>query len=179
MSQLEITLKKNKEVSQTFNLNDLFGRKVEQSEADAFFELVKERIIERSQFGLDVNDNPFADYSPEYAEFKGVSVGDVDMTLSSDMLENIEYEFKNGILKVKVNEDDAGKAYGHMTGFKGHPTIKNGPQREFFGVQDDEAALFAEMVGSDSGITAGELAPDQFTLEEIISGLRIGTDGEG
>ena len=172
---MKITLKKNKEVSQTINLNDLIEGEATEQQAAEFFDLVKERIIERSQSGVDINESPFDDYSEKYAESKGVSVGDVDMTLSSDMLENINYEFKNGVIKIFVDENEAPRAYAHMTGFKGHPTIKNGPVRKFFGVNDDDAVNFAESVKEANGLTAGELAPDNFTLDEIIKGLRLGT----
>jgi phage gpG-like protein len=134
------------EVSQSFNLDEIYGREPTSQEAQNFIELAKERIIERSQSGVDLNNEKFKRYSEDYADFKGVSRSDVDMTLFGDMLLSVNGDATRNGVRISISGDEASKAFGHMTGFRGHPTIKNGPKREFFGLTNDEAELIAEAV---------------------------------
>ena len=56
----------------------------------ALFEAIKLWIQDRSFRGLDRNNRNFKKYSEEYAEKKGVGIGDVDLTLTGEMLDSIE-----------------------------------------------------------------------------------------
>lgn len=135
------------EVSQTFDLSEVYGREPTTQEISNFIDLAKERIIERSQSGVDVNGNEFKRYTEDYADQKGVPRGDVDMTLFGDMLLSIDGEPTGNGVKIMIDGDEAPKAYGHMTGFKGHPTIPNGKYtRKFFGLTRDEAEAIANAV---------------------------------
>jgi hypothetical protein len=49
---------------------------------------LRQRIIKRTEDGLDYLGRPFALYSKEYADRKGVSMDAVDLKLSVSMLEN-------------------------------------------------------------------------------------------
>lgn len=172
---MKISLSKD-EVKQEINLASLFGRNPTQSEAEAFFEAAKELIIERTQSNKDINQKQFKDYSDKYAELKGVSVDEVDMTLFGDMLEAIDYDFSRGKLTLKIDDDNAIKAYAHMTGYEGHPTITNGPKRKFFGLKKDEAQAIAQgVIGTDElerEFNAADIA-DRENLADIIRGLRL------
>ena len=46
-------------------------------------------IIDRTQDGLSVRNKKFRRYTKEYAETKGVSPTDVDLTLTGDMLDDM------------------------------------------------------------------------------------------
>lgn len=71
--------------------------------------------------------------SPAYEKIKE-DISGVDfsnMELYGDMLDAMEVKIVGGKIKVGwFTGQEAAKAYGHQTGFEGHPTIKNGPVRQ-------------------------------------------------
>jgi hypothetical protein len=155
------------EIYQEINLGDLLGRTPTRDEAQAFAQEAIERIIERSQSGTDVNGKQFKEYTKEYAEEKGVSRGDVDMTLFGDMLLSIDSRISGDRVRIEIPSSESAKAYGHITGFKGHPTIPQGKyKRDFFGLSRNEAEQIAESVKDQS------FTPDELNISDILS--RIG-----
>jgi hypothetical protein len=59
--------------------------------------------------------------------------------LSGDMLGSIDFDDSDNEIKIAIAGDQSLKAYGHMTGFEGHPTIpQNKYKREFFGITERE-----------------------------------------
>lgn len=121
------------EVSQTIDLDDYFEGDISESNKKLFAEKLIEEMNIRATSGEDYRGTNFVEYTEKYADKKGVGRGDVDMVLNADMLPSIDYEINSNEIKIDVGDGEAAKAYGHMSGFKGHPTIKNGPQRLFFG----------------------------------------------
>jgi hypothetical protein len=121
------------EVSQTFNLKELLGYKPSRIQLDLFAELVIDKMVDRTLSGKDIDNKKFTKYSKEYADFKGVSQGSVDMTFDGDMLNSIDYEpVRASQVKVKVGEGvDTLKAYNHNIG----DTL---PTRTFFGFKDEK-----------------------------------------
>ncbi len=62
-------------------------------------QLLRQRIIQRTEAGVDANGNPFAGYNPDYALTKGrellgaeASYSPVDLTVSGEMLRAIAIE---------------------------------------------------------------------------------------
>jgi hypothetical protein len=163
------------EVKQEINLATLLGYNPSKAEADAFFEIAKEVIIERTQSNKDINQKQFKDYSEGYANFKGVSVDEVDMTLFGDMLEAIDYDYSKGKFTLKIDDDNAVKAFAHMTGYEGHPTIENGPKRKFFGLTKSEATLIAEAIArsDDQGERTAADIVEQEDIRDIVRNLRL------
>jgi hypothetical protein len=146
MAVSRINLSQEK-VSQKVNLEELLGRVPTPTERNAFIEAAKELIIERTQSNSDINGRSFKDYTENYARIKGVSQGSVDLTLFGDMLLSIKGASTADKIDLFIDGDEAKKAYGHMTGFKGHPTIPQGRyKRRFFGLKEDEAANIAEAI---------------------------------
>lgn len=96
-----------------------------------------DHIIERTQDGKDANGRKFKKYTKEYAKEKGVGVNDVDLTLSSEMLESIKLisersgkliiGFENGSL-------ENAKADGNIRGTYGKPTEDPSKARPFLGI---------------------------------------------
>lgn len=71
--------------------------------------------------------------SKDYAELKKEISGSnfANMELYGDMLDSLEYRIEGGKIKIGwFSGEEAAKAYGHQTGYEGHPTIKNGPVRQ-------------------------------------------------
>lgn len=85
-----------------------------------------------------------ASLSKKYKRLKDELGGQLfaNLELEGDMLSSLTYEDGGGnSIKVGIFDgDQAAKAYGHNTGFKGHPTIKGGPKRQFIPAPDEEFA---------------------------------------
>lgn len=172
--------KSQEEISQDIDLADLLGRSPSSLERQRFLQEATERIIERTQSGKDRNGKDFRQYTKEYAEEKGVSRGDVDLTLFGDMLLSIDGESDGSRVRLKIEGEEAAKAYGHITGFQGHPTIPNGKyKRDFFGLTREEAETIAESIRDESADTAREqlsITAPSVNITEILRniGLEIG-----
>ena len=170
MAVSKITVKKSK-VAQTVDLADLLGRAPTPSEAEVFAERAKELIVTRTQSNQDIDGDAFKNYTNRYANIKGVGVGEVDLTLFGDMLDSIRGDRKGSKVEIKIEGEQALKAYAHMTGYKGHPTIPQGKYvRKFFGLSEDEAETIAEDVKEFD--TPADLR-DEPTLDEILSRLGV------
>lgn len=134
------------EVSQTIDFNQLAGVDLSQDETlvREMGQAVIDYIKERSASGRGIGGVKLASpYSKDYADsedFKaaGKNKNKVNMRLSGDMLESIDIVSEDGAkIKIAVAGDQTGKAFGHMSGFEGHPTI-SGPKRPFFGLTQSE-----------------------------------------
>lgn len=121
-----------KEVSQKFNLKKLLGYEPSDYQKELFFELVAERIVERTTSGKDIDGDKFTKYSEKYAAKKGVSVNSVDLILNGDMLQSISPETQKNIVKIKIADGvETLKAYNHNVG----DTL---PERTFFGIKNED-----------------------------------------
>lgn len=156
------------EVSQRFNLKDLLGREPTDREKDLFVENAIQYIQDRTQSGQDINGSSFTSYTKEYAEKKGVSRSDVDLTLMGNMLDSIRKENqRKNLVKVLIDEgDEVLKAYNHNVG----DTL---PRRTFFGLNEDEAKEIAQNIKQEQRRTIGDL------LDEVggLQGELLGDEG--
>lgn len=120
------------EIFQEFDLEELLGYRPTAKQKELFADLVIDKMVDRTIQGKDINNRKFRRYSKDYAEKKGVSTSSVDLTLTGDMLNSIS-DKTSGKVKVEIAQDETPKAYGHISGMEGHPIIKNGKVRDFFG----------------------------------------------
>jgi hypothetical protein len=138
-----------KRVSQKLDLNALTGRDIASDSVlvRKIAQGIIDYMVDRAKSGRGLGRKDLkSPYSKSYSEsltFKaaGKARNDVNMTLSGDMLRSIDILEEDGASVVIGIEDevDAPKAYGHQTGFEGHPTIPSGKyKRPFFGVTADE-----------------------------------------
>lgn len=135
------------ELKQTIDLADLLGREPSRMEVIEFADAFKNEVIDRTQSGKNLNNRNFKQYSKDYAEFKGVSRNDVDLTLFGDMLESLKTEVNGSRVTLKIDDSaQAAKAFGHVSGYEGHPTIKDGPKRDFFGLNRKDAERLANQI---------------------------------
>lgn len=103
-------------------------------------------IIDRTKSGKDKNNKPFPGYSKEYVkslEFKiaGKSKGNVNLTLSGEMLESMKVlNHRSGEIIIGFDKDDEnnGKAEGNIKGTYGSTTPKPGKKRDFLGIDKDD-----------------------------------------
>lgn len=129
------------EVSQTIDLNELFGANFTGNSglAQAIGQAMVDKILERTSSGVGVDGKKLkSPYSKEYAdslEFKafGKSKGKVNMELTGQMLGTMDIlEQSRGNIKIGWNDDvENAKAYNHNEGI----TV---PKRRFFGLNDSE-----------------------------------------
>lgn len=126
------------EISQSFNLKKLLGYSPSEKQKKLFYELAVDQMVQRTAGGDDVNGKKFKNYEPEYAKQKGVSVDAVDLILSGEMLNGFEQGSSKDTVKISMQSDQLGKAYGHISGMKGHPTIEKGKVRDFFGFKNED-----------------------------------------
>lgn len=133
------------EVSQSFNLKEILGEAAGVSGvADAFAQAAIDKIVSRTESGRDINGKLFAPYSKSYKESLAFNVfgksSRVNLKLTGDMLASIDIvKSTKSELKIGTNDPDQSvKAYAHITGFAGHPTIKNAKPRDFFGLTESE-----------------------------------------
>ena len=133
------------EVSQVIDLEDITG--VDLSDKPRLRREIGQEIIdyivERTQGGKDNIGKAFKEYSESYKnskEFKAAGKSNqVNLTLSGDMLGKIDIVEEFGsTIKIAVAEEETPRAYGLISGFEGHPTIKRAPKRQFFGVSVDQ-----------------------------------------
>jgi hypothetical protein len=143
------------EVSQTIDLKKVTG--VDVSRDPELLREIEQAIIDfqvervQSEFkGYDgkVLAKPYSKTYSESLDFKaaGKSKNAINMTLSGDMMGSIDVLEESGS-KIKIGIGDAGeavKAFAHITGFEGHPTIKDAKKRPFFGVSENELSKILE-----------------------------------
>lgn len=143
------------EVSQTINLRDLLGGLAsDQTVTESFKAALVDHIRERTRSGRDVDGKLFPKakksdgYSKSYQNSLAFKVygktNEIDMTLTGDMLDTMKVEEKG--FDIKITFDgllNNTKAFAHITGFEGHPTIKDTKPRKFFGITDKELEKIA------------------------------------
>lgn len=135
------TIRKNK-VALKVNLRELLGEAVPDNPElrQAVGQAILDKIIKRTEAGLDVKGKPFAAYSPDYVKstaFKAFdkSKSERNMTLTGDMLGlmDIVAESRNTLTIGWNDSDQDPKAFNHITG----DTVK---KRDFFGLTKEDLA---------------------------------------
>jgi hypothetical protein len=160
-------------VELTIDLADLFGVEVPRGLGESIGTDIVDRIVNSVEGGKSPKGHKLKSYDKDYVDsdaFKaaGKSKNKVNMTLYGDMLgqmEVIRYEDSKVTLGWDSPTQNA-KAYAHMTGFRGHPTIKNGTKREFFAVTD-------KMLDQIKEEYAGEIETSNPSAVEALSAVSI------
>jgi phage gpG-like protein len=169
---------------------DLSGR---DDLAQLFGQKIIDRIIERTRDenkGFD--GRGFKKYSDSYVESEaftayGKSQGEVDLTLTGNMLDSIDVKDfdENKVVIGFIDTLESNKAFGHMTGMRGHDYLAGKvPERKFFGVNDKELKQIAkeikrEMISDRTFDDVESLLDNNFTSklgQEILSPLKAFDD---
>lgn len=98
---------------------------------------VIEFIRERTASGKDKNNRTFPQYTKKYAKKKGVSRKDVDLILTSEMLEELRgLTHRSGSITVgyEAGSDVNGKAEGNIKGTYGQKKPIPGKKRDYLGI---------------------------------------------
>lgn len=119
-------------------------------------------IRKRTLKGKDVDGNPWAGKAGEYSksyvksvDFKaaGKSKGDINLTLSGDMLASIELlETKNNKVRIGFEEgsQENAKADGNIRGTYGKPRANKAKARPFLGLSDEDLAKILKKYPKDT-----------------------------
>jgi hypothetical protein len=131
-------------IAQEFNLEEILGVDLSGDETLAaeigqdIVQFIQDRAESGKGIGGKVLRSPYSKPYSKTTEFElaGKSISDVNMRLTGDMLGSIEVlDFDGSVLTVGIENDQAPKAHGHMTGKNGEsPNMK----REFFGLTQSE-----------------------------------------
>lgn len=164
-----------KKVKFKVNLSDMFGERVPDNQdfKEGVAQAILDRIQERTESGMDKEGRSFTPYSDAYAKRKGVSAGDVDMTLFGDMLSDMDIVNMSSqtVTLGFPDETENAKAFNHTTG----DTV---PKRDFFGLPQKDLREIARRFSSElkelkSRERRGEPEDDE-TIESVIRGILSG-----
>lgn len=187
MAEPGIKLRKTR-IEQKLNLAEIIGKDISADRVlvRKIAQGIIDYMVDRAKDGKGIGRRDLkSPYSKAYAEslaFKaaGKSRNNVNMTLSGDMLRSIDILEEDGA-SVTIGIDDpidAPKAYGHQTGFEGHPTIPQGKyRRRFFGVTSDEIKKeiipkFKDDIDRSVGTRAVTSLETQEAAIEFVQGIR-------
>lgn len=169
------------QVSLTIKLKDVFGKPVRSSALrEQFAEFIITEIVNRTKSGYGVYDERlrrFPKYSVKYAALKDVGRTQVDLELSSDMLNAITLlEDSPDQITIGIAGKEAPKAHGHQTGQYGIGPL---PMRRFMDVTQQELSRARrQFEGEIKDMTASDaLKSDdqefQFTENDIREAIRL------
>jgi len=101
------------------------------------------RILERTSQGVDVNENPFWPYSPEYAFFRdmaGLPTSRVDLFFTGSMLSSMTFETSSDQVRLffAPTEDKFGGSNPEKAYFLNE-------DREFFAISDDDVDTIVDI----------------------------------
>lgn len=162
------------------NLDELFGANLSYGPAtrQAIGQAVIDQIVKRTQEDRkDKNGKPLKGYSKTYAQtleakIAGKSPGEpADLTLHGDMLGSLTIIDETS-KTITIGFDDSkenAKAYGHISGMEGHPTIKKGKVRDFLGLMPSEKKQIARAFADDvEAVSDVKRSKTRQTFEEKI-----------
>lgn len=129
-----------------------------------------DKILERTNDGIDKKDNPFKKYSKAYIkslafQVYGKSAGQVNLKLSGEMQADIDVikTDRTGVTIGFRDGDQNDKAYGHVYG-KGSL-----PVRDFWGLPDDDQEAIMKTVLRDANENG--LIANLIFLEEALKNV--------
>jgi hypothetical protein len=136
----------NKKVHQTIDLEEITGVDFEGYEHIklAIAQETIDYMHKRTAKGEDIFNTSFQKYSKEYKKSEDFQAfgksSKVNMKLKGDMLGAIDFDLEGNTLKFILDDtEEELKAYGHMTGMKGHKVLDGkAPKRMFFGISGED-----------------------------------------
>lgn len=142
---------------------DLSGYGLTPDEKDEVADLIIERIVNRTQQGLDINGRPWRGKAGEYSQaykdsldFKiaGKSKNKVDLQLSGDMLaalDVLEKTSRSVTIGFENGSEENAKADGNIRGTYGKSKPIAGKARDFLGITYRDLEKIIKEVKADNG----------------------------
>lgn len=118
-----------KELNLTKKLNKIKNKNLRKEAANEVGQFLVDYILDKVGESASPVDKGIykSSLTKNYKKVKSEISGNTqaNMELFGDMLDSLEYTVKDGKVEVGIfDKDQAAKAYGHNTGFKGHPNAK-------------------------------------------------------
>jgi phage gpG-like protein len=152
------------ELSQEIDLTRYVDGELTDEAKETFALAAIERINQRTLDGNNIHGRKFKKYSKDYAAKKGVSRDSVDLFLSGDMLNSLDYELTDNGVKIKIDDGDVVKrAYNHQTG----DTLS---KRQFFGLIGDEVRSITDAIQNEVDIVSD--TQETFTLADLTAAIQ-------
>lgn len=132
---------------------DLSDYDLTRDEKDAVGDLIVERIVNRTDKGIDVDGEKFVGYSKAYKaslDFKNAGKSSkVDLQLSGDMLAALKVLADKGdtlTIGFEKGSVENGKADGNIRGTYGKPKPNPFLARDFLGISDEELVKIVKTI---------------------------------
>lgn len=135
---------------------DLSGHGLNEDQRHEVADLVIERIVNRTDQGLDINGKPWKGKAGEYSEsykksldFKIAGKGPVNLQLSGDMLAAIDVldlTSRSAVIGFEKGSDENAKADGNIRGTYGNSTPIKGKARDFLGISERDLLKIIKLV---------------------------------
>ena len=99
-----------------------------------------------------VTGKPFDKLSKDYANYQKGGNTLPNLDLNGDMMRSVEFQVEADRIKIGIfDEDQAIKAYGHITGMKGHPWLEGKtPQRKL--LPNEKETFYSDIMSGVSEI---------------------------
>jgi len=128
-------------VEQTLDVSKILGVDVSgnprlvQEVGQALLDRIIDRTVDDNE---DVSGNRFDSYSKAYRESEdwdefGKSASDINLSLTGDMMDSLDFKTKGSKVTIKVSKNETGKAFGNISGIRGKNKSVINP-RDWFGV---------------------------------------------
>lgn len=141
-------------------------------------------IVERSQRGLDKDNNKFPGYTAEYRssfEYQVAGKGGVDLTLTGEMLNSMELiSHGKGFITIgfQAGSEVNAKADGNIRGTYGTSTPNSAKARDFLGIKQSDLANILSRYPIEPGQPTSQLAISRGGIDlDTIRRLREGLLG--
>ena len=134
---------------------DLSGYGLDEDQRLAVADLIVERIVNRTDKGIDKNDKPFVGYSQSYKDsldFKIAGKGKVNLQLSGDMLAALsvlDVTSRSAVIGFERGSEENGKADGNIRGTYGRSKPIAGKARDFLGISYEELSKIIDVIKND------------------------------
>lgn len=135
------------------------------------------KIVKRTQSGVDKEGNSFPGYTKEYEKQKKkiTSAGTVNLTLTEDMLDSLQI-LKNSSGKVTIGYEkgsvENAKADGNIRGTYGQNRANSSKARDFLGISESELSTILKKYPKQSERSQDRAAQTlrKYADAEILSG---------
>jgi hypothetical protein len=143
---------KESDVSTEIDLKEVLGPIAkDQAVRETLFQVLFDQMIDRLSTGRGVDNKIMPKYSDAYKNSLAYKAfgkdGTVNLELTGDMINSVNIQKQNSSkMTIGFTGDvENAKAFAHMTGFEGHPTLDGKvKRRNFFGWTDKEIEAAAE-----------------------------------
>jgi hypothetical protein len=173
------------------SLEELFGERLDlnQSIKESIGQAIIDRIVQRtSEDSIDRYGKSLGKYSKSYAKslfgqvYGKKAGGDVTLLATGDMLGgmNVIAQTSQSITIGFDQDEQNTKAYGHVSGMQGHPTLEGKvKKRDFMGLPKSELdAIAAEFEADAKRIDAIQNAETRDQLDSAVIDIIAQLEGE-